>query len=347
MTMTDGHGPGDSALPPHEEGMDGAHEAVHEMPPVYEFDDEHTHGATDVPADHNLSEDIVDESKKSKRSPALAITAAIGAIALFGGVAYWQFGGMLSPGTSSLIDSVKSTVVTPQPVKTANAPEDNLPLSPKSDSNIGEVSSLPPSQAVPVAAVAPAPQPNAAEVNTTPTPVKPVSSSSVDDERVANLNARIDTLQAQLDQANQQLSRMTAQASQNSADAASAKVLQERLDKLENDLAAAHNHNPVASQGPSAIAVSKPRNKPIIHRTTLSSLPSGFVHAPVKPSVVVLPRWVLRAAMPGQAWVAETATSPDLRLVQVGDILPGIGKVNAVRQVNGVWSVVGTMGTVN
>ena len=56
--------------------------------------------------------------------------------------------------------------------------------------------------------------------------------------------------------------------------------------------------------------------------------------------------WVLRAATPDSAWVSKEANSAELRQVQVGDILPGLGKVKAIRQTGEGWAVVGAKGTI-
>jgi hypothetical protein len=57
-------------------------------------------------------------------------------------------------------------------------------------------------------------------------------------------------------------------------------------------------------------------------------------------------RWVLRAAMPGQAWVSTTPTSRELKQLQVGDTLEGIGKITAIQQQGNNWVVQGTKGLI-
>lgn len=54
---------------------------------------------------------------------------------------------------------------------------------------------------------------------------------------------------------------------------------------------------------------------------------------------------VLRAATPDAAWVSGDANSHDLQRVTVGESLPGIGKVKAIRQTGDKWEVVGSEGT--
>jgi hypothetical protein len=54
--------------------------------------------------------------------------------------------------------------------------------------------------------------------------------------------------------------------------------------------------------------------------------------------------WVLRAATDSAAWVAKSANSVELRQVEVGQTLAGIGRVKSIRQNGERWEVVGTKG---
>jgi hypothetical protein len=54
---------------------------------------------------------------------------------------------------------------------------------------------------------------------------------------------------------------------------------------------------------------------------------------------------MVRAAAPGEAWVAKDATTRELRPVHVGDELPGIGRVQAIHQMGDNWVIEGTRGT--
>ncbi len=70
--------------------------------------------------------------------------------------------------------------------------------------------------------------------------------------------------------------------------------------------------------------------------------------APAKPAVkkkvsAKAPKWELRSVASDAAWVGE-AGKPDVRRVIVGDTLDGIGRVTAIRKVEGVWTVEGTKG---
>lgn len=59
------------------------------------------------------------------------------------------------------------------------------------------------------------------------------------------------------------------------------------------------------------------------------------------------PRWVLKSAKPGVAWVAAPGSN-ELKAISVGETLPGIGRVTAVaKDSGGRWVVSGTKGMVS
>lgn len=58
------------------------------------------------------------------------------------------------------------------------------------------------------------------------------------------------------------------------------------------------------------------------------------------------PRWELRFAQPGKAMLAEKGSS-DFRTVEIGDTLPGLGKITIIGQEQGRWVVRGTRGSVS
>ena len=72
---------------------------------------------------------------------------------------------------------------------------------------------------------------------------------------------------------------------------------------------------------------------------------SSHHQQPARHAVAV--KWVLKAAKPGVAWVAKKG-SEDLRMVEIGDSLPGIGDVTAIiRDSSGAWAVEGTKGRIS
>ncbi len=55
--------------------------------------------------------------------------------------------------------------------------------------------------------------------------------------------------------------------------------------------------------------------------------------------------WQLRAAQPGRAWVSR-AGQRDMQGIEVGQTLPGVGRITAITYQNGRWAVVGSQGTI-
>lgn len=56
-------------------------------------------------------------------------------------------------------------------------------------------------------------------------------------------------------------------------------------------------------------------------------------------------RWELRAAQPDRAWVSRPGEK-EMRLVKVGDSLPGLGKITAITYAGNLWTVQGTQGKI-
>lgn len=91
-------------------------------------------------------------------------------------------------------------------------------------------------------------------------------------------------------------------------------------------------------------------------KTTPSKPKKSAVSSAVKPAAKSAPvakkpavsnvRWVLKAAMPGQAYVARKG-SADILQVTVGDKLPGIGRITKISMANNRWVVKGTAGSIH
>ena len=64
-----------------------------------------------------------------------------------------------------------------------------------------------------------------------------------------------------------------------------------------------------------------------------------------KPKPVVVPKWQLRSAKPGFAVLYDSRTG-DVKTVEVGDRVAGLGKIKSISQVNGKWVVQGSSGKV-
>jgi len=209
---------------------------------------------------------------------------------------------------------------------------------------------------VPVSPVSPTPAPA-----TTPS-VNTVSASDQQlDTRLSNLSARIDELKKKLDQTGQELSQINTAP----GTAAGTVSIEDRLTKIEQQLAQAEHSTPslatpaTADQTPEGMtslekepAVAAPQEKPHKElkakhhetratKTKRSSKKSGKTRATSSRT-----KWILRAATPDEAWVAKDASSTELHHVRVGENLPGIGRVLDIQQSGDNWIVKGTHGTV-
>jgi hypothetical protein len=214
---------------------------------------------------------------------------------------------------------------------------------------------------------APIPTPLSSMIATSPTASASVGAGTMD--------ARFDALQAHIDEIQKQLNQVTNMIAANQAAPVGQQTtasVDDRLNKIEQDLLQLkHNQTtaaPVPTPAPTlsaAIAVPsavspapaktktvKPVAKP--KNTNKKSAPANHKELPPPPvktetatPTATAPHWILRAATPSEAWVSADANSPDLRHLQVGDVLPGIGRVRAIRQVGEGWVVEGTNGSVH
>lgn len=67
---------------------------------------------------------------------------------------------------------------------------------------------------------------------------------------------------------------------------------------------------------------------------------------PVAKALEEKPQWVLKSAQPGKATLSAKGSN-DLKRVEVGDTLLGIGRISAIEIINGKWVVKGTQGSVS
>lgn len=163
-------------------------------------------------------------------------------------------------------------------------------------------------------------------VTTEPEMLAPAPSSGISPEiatRLENNEAQIQLLVNKLDAV---LDQMKA----NSAD------LNSRLQLMERSLDQAKATEPVF--------------KPKVSAKAKASKPAQVQKkkAPVRkvaPKAVAI-RWVLKSAQPGRAVVANAATG-DMRSVEVGSSLSGLGRITSISNATGLWVVQGTSGRVS
>ena len=153
-------------------------------------------------------------------------------------------------------------------------------------------------------------------------PAPTVAAAGADTQKLSDLQQKFDALQAK----NQQQEAMIADLQNQLAEAqAKANAPAPKADTTTTEPATpktkASHHNP------------KPKSaeKSEADQATVSS------HAATN--------WELRSASDGVAWLSRAADN-QLYRVAVGDQLPGLGRITAIRQQGDVWVVVGTQGQV-
>jgi intracellular multiplication protein IcmG len=175
----------------------------------------------------------------------------------------------------------------------------------------------------------------------------PVAANSAADHRVEALTERVDSLQKALDQANQQLEQMA-----HVAAAPPTKDLQDKIDKLEQQIAVLEvRPAPLAVMGgipgtAERVSTHKVHKGAVVHAPKHKGVTFKHAKKPVEIAAKPSSKWVLRAASIGQAWIAPSADSHELKQVQIGDTLPGVGRVTAIEQRGESWLVQGTKGEI-
>lgn len=260
-------------------------------------------------------------------------------------------------------DATKAVVPPAQPASVSAASSDTT------------IVALPPKPAAVTVTVAPATPPAAPAVVAT-APVAPQVPAAVVavtqpkdnavDTQLSSLSNRVEDLQKSLAQTAQQLSQVSNELSNSSGGSNAA--IDERLAKIEQKLtqleggvssssrAHAHTHAVVASD--ETLPATRTYSKHHSHKSQASlrkatrakSVKMGSrprnLELPEMPMTPGQTHWVLRAATPTEAWVASDETSAELKHIQVGDTLSGIGSVQAIHQNGDSWIIEGSKGTI-
>ncbi len=207
--------------------------------------------------------------------------------------------------------------------------------------------------------VVPVPAPAPVVIVKTPASVAPMLAvpSQNGDANIQSLATRMDVLQKDVEHLTTQLGQMT---NALAATATPTSDISHRLDVLEQKIATLHAGNATTSSVAPSLVVTdeKPVSHPVVvkHKPRTPKTVQVKIHKPIKlaaaPKPVAKPltvkeeKWVLRSATPDQAWVSDSNTSRDLKQVKVGDTLPTIGRVTAIRQNGDEWVVQGTKGSI-
>jgi hypothetical protein len=196
-------------------------------------------------------------------------------------------------------------------------------------------------------------------------PAAPVASSMTPalEARLNALTTEIDALKKTMDQTAQQATQLAGKMDAQTSNASGNAALEERLARLETQIAT------LAAAKATKAAPAREADSALLSPAALDEQPVSSVsppHAAKKTEHVKTKKtvekhklkkkakdekseakisWYLRAATPDSAWVSRTPGDPELRQVSVGEVLPGFGRVKAIRQKGDVWEIVGTQKT--
>jgi intracellular multiplication protein IcmG len=255
-------------------------------------------------------------------------------------------------GTVSPIDEIKPA---PTAIPAANVPVPEVAPVGAPPVSTAEISAKPASPApaleVPAKAPVAAAMPSAAVAPVASLPL----STDVGSKEIA---ARLDAIQKTLEQTSQRLGAVESTVANLQAagvqSGASSDVtsLQNRISKIEQNLASGTSlaatselkAEPVSSVEPKQAKVKAKEAKPVKEVSKKKEVKSHKAAKLVEPKGKT--SWVLRAAAADSAWVSKSADSAELRQVEVGQSVPGIGKVKAIREVGGKWEIVGSNGII-
>jgi hypothetical protein len=137
------------------------------------------------------------------------------------------------------------------------------------------------------------------------------------------------------------------------------KALTDRLDQLEAQLADKDKKIEITTSELEAVKQKLASTESVAVNTSATPVPAVQANedkvtpqktsapkAKKKKSAAVSGKWVLRAAQPGRAWISKPGER-DMKALQVGDTVTGLGRVTAITYDGQRWSVVGTQGRVN
>ncbi len=161
-----------------------------------------------------------------------------------------------------------------------------------------------------------------------------VDNSAVYEAEITQKDEQIQGLEAELSTANQNISELKD----------TVKDLEAQMLKLTQDMAEKERIEAASTPAP----IEKPIEKP--EEVAPAPVEKAATPAPAKPKPAVTKTaastWTLRSAQPGKAVIASKTTS-DLRTVEVGNTVPGLGRITDISIVNGKWVVRGTQGSVS
>jgi intracellular multiplication protein IcmG len=186
------------------------------------------------------------------------------------------------------------------------------------------------------------------------------------DQMIAQANTSVEDMKKQLEQARQSQTDAVATASpstlspedqkkmemMNTRLAELEKQLSEKSATLENTTAELERIKSAASAkdvdtASAKVSVTPEASNPVPQVQNVPPAKKQAVPKAVKKKLAnPSPRWILRAAQPGRAWVSKPGDR-EMKALQVGDNLPGIGRIRDITFDGRQWTVVGTNGRIN
>jgi len=150
------------------------------------------------------------------------------------------------------------------------------------------------------------------------------------EEQISTLESDLSTKEATIAQMNAEIEALKAQLSSREKELESA---QSSLEVIENQ---------PSSQ---AAATPAPETPKTVARKPSAPAPTSKPAAAPAAKAEIKPKWELRAAQPGRAYIGIIGSN-DVQVVETGDTLQGIGTVQSITLENGIWVVKGTNGSI-
>ncbi len=285
---------------------------------------------------------------KKKKAGLPAKILVVAAIAVGGAVVFLQMGGL----SQSPAVSPESPQMTAQQTWTASPPpvEVENPSVPPMPAPIEQAESAPseqsseiqgsPRMADSVGGAQSLRMPEASDVLLKSSGNNNPADNGVSASAVAKISDDLAGLSAKIDQVMGRLDKME-------IDVSAVENLKGSVQDLEEKIAALSSARPVADQNP------RPAEAKILSSAAPAVLAAP---APVPAAAPVIlkkapvqedsgPSWVLKGAQPGRAMVSRPGEN-DIRTVEIGSVLAGIGQITDISYQDGRWVVTGTKGRI-
>ncbi len=182
-------------------------------------------------------------------------------------------------------------------------------------------------------------------------PVTPVATKEdveASKQAVASLESKLDAIIKRMDQIESDLGSVK------DSKGSDYRQIEETVQSLKSDLAAIKDRpapEPVrvtdrpAAEELVADAPVVEESRPVAPAQVKKKAKKKAPAATTSSSASASGRWELRAAQPGRAWVSKPGQR-DMQTVEVGQNLPGIGRITGITYQNNHWTVLGTQGQI-